>query len=82
VCDEAGFVVAADKTERLRAVTVLATAFLAVSIANYSGGGTGFKARFRDVTSLNPGDEVRIAGVRQAKSPTCGSSTTPGRGDI
>lgn len=48
-------------------VTVLATAFLAISIANYSGGGTPFKARFRDVTSLNAGDEVRIAGVRVGK---------------
>ncbi|WP_198163922.1 MCE family protein [Nocardia violaceofusca] len=48
-------------------VTVLATAFLALTIANYSGGGTEFKARFSDVTSLNKGDEVRIAGVRVGK---------------
>lgn len=48
-------------------VTLLATAFLALTIANYSGGGTEFKARFSDVTSLNKGDEVRIAGVRVGK---------------
>ncbi|MCC3332119.1 MCE family protein [Nocardia abscessus] len=45
-------------------VTVFVTTMLALSIANYSGGGTVFKARFTDVTSLAPGDEVRIAGVR------------------
>ncbi|MGO4615247.1 MCE family protein [Nocardia sp. 2YAB30] len=48
-------------------VTLFATTMLALSIANYSSGGTGFKARFTDVTSLNPGDEVRIAGVRVGK---------------
>ncbi|MBO0854155.1 MAG: MCE family protein [Nocardia sp.] len=48
-------------------VTLLATALLGLTIANYSGGGTEFKARFSDVTSLNPGDEVRIAGVRVGK---------------
>ncbi|RJO77178.1 MCE family protein [Nocardia panacis] len=48
-------------------VTVVATVFLGLSIANYSGGGTAFKARFSDVTSLNPGDEVRVAGVRVGK---------------
>ncbi|WP_227979599.1 MCE family protein [Nocardia spumae] len=48
-------------------VTVLATVMLALTIANYSGGGTEFKARFSDVTSLNSGDEVRIAGVRVGK---------------
>ncbi|RMI31048.1 MCE family protein [Nocardia stercoris] len=45
-------------------VTVLATGLLGLTIANYSGGGTEFKARFTDATSLNPGDDVRIAGVR------------------
>ncbi|NMN97889.1 MCE family protein [Antrihabitans stalactiti] len=46
-------------------VTVLATGMLAFTIANSSGGGgSTFKARFTDVTSLNPGDEIRIAGVR------------------
>lgn len=48
-------------------VTLTATAVLGLSIANYTGGGTAFKARFTDVTSLNPGDEVRIAGVRIGK---------------
>ncbi|MFJ1459793.1 MlaD family protein [Nocardia wallacei] len=48
-------------------VTLLATALLGVTIANYSGGGPEFKARFTDVTSLNSGDEVRIAGVRVGK---------------
>ncbi|MFF0815798.1 MCE family protein [Rhodococcus sp. NPDC003318] len=46
-------------------VTVLATVTLALTIANTSGGaGTKFNAVFSDVTSLNKGDEVRIAGVR------------------
>ncbi|MEO6702774.1 MAG: MCE family protein [Jatrophihabitantaceae bacterium] len=45
-------------------VTVLATALLAVSIANGSGGGHHFVAEFTDVTSLNSGDDVRMAGVR------------------
>lgn len=46
-------------------VTVLATGLLAASIANLGGGGgTKFKAIFSDVTSLNKGDEVRVAGVR------------------
>lgn len=48
-------------------VTVLATTVLGLTIANYGGGGTKFNARFTDVTSLNPGDEVRIAGVRVGK---------------
>ena len=45
-------------------VTVLATALLAVSIANTSGGGRSYTAEFTDVTSLNKGDDVRMAGVR------------------
>ncbi|MFG1782755.1 MCE family protein [Rhodococcus oryzae] len=46
-------------------VTVVATATLALTIANTSGGGgTKFNAIFTDVASLNKGDEVRIAGVR------------------
>ncbi|MFE9326246.1 MCE family protein [Nocardia sp. NPDC052278] len=48
-------------------VTLLATTILGLSIANYTGGGTAFKARFSDVTSVNKGDEVRIAGVRVGK---------------
>lgn len=46
-------------------VTIVATGMLAFTIANTSGGGgTRFNAIFTDVTSLNKGDEVRIAGVR------------------
>ncbi|MGY1934071.1 MCE family protein [Nocardia gipuzkoensis] len=48
-------------------VTLFVTTMLALSIANYGGGGTEFKARFSDVTALNAGDEVRIAGVRVGK---------------
>ncbi|KAA2264754.1 MCE family protein [Solihabitans fulvus] len=46
-------------------VTVLATTVLAVTIANTGlGDSTGYVARFTDVTALNQGDDVRIAGVR------------------
>ncbi|GAB2852337.1 MCE family protein [Lentzea nigeriaca] len=46
-------------------VTVLATTLLAVTIANVNlAGATGYKARFTDVTALNSGDDIRIAGVR------------------
>ncbi|MGM1059120.1 MCE family protein [Saccharothrix sp. Mg75] len=46
-------------------VTVLATALLAVTISNANfADGTGYAARFTDVTALNEGDDVRIAGVR------------------
>ncbi|WP_156517244.1 MlaD family protein, partial [Rhodococcus sp. EPR-279] len=46
-------------------ITIIATATLAFTIANSSGGGgTKFSAVFTDVTSLNEGDEIRIAGVR------------------
>ncbi|WP_328808226.1 MCE family protein [Nonomuraea antri] len=46
-------------------VTVLATAVLAVSVANSDlGDRTTYRARFVDVAGLNPGDSVRIAGVR------------------
>jgi phospholipid/cholesterol/gamma-HCH transport system substrate-binding protein len=46
-------------------VTGLATAVLAISISNTSVGDTvGYAAKFSDVTSLNPGDDVRIRGVR------------------
>ncbi|MEV0249131.1 MCE family protein [Nocardia sp. NPDC050712] len=48
-------------------VTLLATTVLALSIANYTGGGTPFQAIFADATGLNKGDEVRIAGVRIGK---------------
>ncbi|CAM3647759.1 MCE family protein [Kibdelosporangium persicum] len=46
-------------------VTVVATAVLAISIANTNLSSTNtYSARFVDVTSLLPGDDVRIAGVR------------------
>lgn len=46
-------------------VTGLATAILAVSISNTGvGDALSYSARFTDVTSLNPGDDVRINGVR------------------
>jgi phospholipid/cholesterol/gamma-HCH transport system substrate-binding protein len=46
-------------------VTVSATAVLAISIADTGVGRmVGYKARFTDVTGLNAGDGVRIAGVR------------------
>ena len=46
-------------------VTGLATAVLAVSISNTGLGDTiTYAARFTDVTSLNPGDDVRVSGVR------------------
>lgn len=46
-------------------VTGLATAVLAVSISNTNVGDTvSYAARFTDATSLNPGDDVRIRGVR------------------
>lgn len=46
-------------------VTVFATGMLAATIASIGGGGgTKFHAVFSDVTSLNEGDDVRIAGVR------------------
>lgn len=46
-------------------VTLLATGILAATITNSSGGdGREFSALFTDVTSLNKGDDVRVAGVR------------------
>lgn len=46
-------------------VTVLATALLAVTIMNgSSSGGHTYTAIFTDATSLNAGDDVRMAGVR------------------
>jgi phospholipid/cholesterol/gamma-HCH transport system substrate-binding protein len=47
------------------AVTVLATTLLGVTVANVDlASKRDYSARFVDVTSLNPGDDVRIAGVR------------------
>lgn len=46
-------------------ITLLCTALLAGTIANrVSGPTTSYSARFSDATSVNKGDEVRIAGVR------------------
>jgi phospholipid/cholesterol/gamma-HCH transport system substrate-binding protein len=46
-------------------VTIVATAVLAISIANTNLSSTNsYTARFSDVTLLLPGDDVRIAGVR------------------
>ncbi|KOX33763.1 ABC transporter substrate-binding protein [Saccharothrix sp. NRRL B-16348] len=46
-------------------ITVLATTLLAVTISNVNfNGATGYTARFTDVTALNEGDDIRIAGVR------------------
>ncbi|WP_026917349.1 MCE family protein [Gordonia shandongensis] len=46
-------------------ITVFATAMLGLTIANAGAGGkTGFQAVFDDAAMLNPGDDVRIAGVR------------------
>ncbi|MBP2477790.1 phospholipid/cholesterol/gamma-HCH transport system substrate-binding protein [Crossiella equi] len=49
-------------------LTTLVTALLAVTISNATSVGAGFyTARFGDVTSLNEGDDVRMAGVRVGK---------------
>lgn len=46
-------------------ITVVATTILAISIANANLSSTDtYSARFTDVTSLLPGDDIRIAGVR------------------
>jgi phospholipid/cholesterol/gamma-HCH transport system substrate-binding protein len=54
-------------------VTVAATTVLALSIANLSvGSTTGYYARFTDVTGLNTGDDVDIAGVRVGQVTSIG----------
>lgn len=45
-------------------VTLLATALLGVAIANQGSGEVTYLARFTDATSVNPGDDVRMSGVR------------------
>lgn len=46
-------------------VTVLATALLGLTIANAGGAGSSrFAAVFDDAAMLNPGDDVRISGVK------------------
>lgn len=45
--------------------TIVATVILGIAVSNYQPtGGNSYKAIFTDATSLNVGDEVRIAGVR------------------
>src|SRR5881396_3365613 len=47
------------------AVTVTLTAVLGLTIANVTvGPTTGYTARFTDATGLNPGDDIRMSGVR------------------
>ncbi|GAA1035527.1 MCE family protein [Virgisporangium ochraceum] len=48
-------------------VTVLLTAMLAQTLGTWTTSGTGYRARFTDVTGLLKGDDVRIAGVRVGK---------------
>jgi phospholipid/cholesterol/gamma-HCH transport system substrate-binding protein len=48
-------------------VTALLTAMLAQTLGAWTTGGTEYRARFTDVTSLLEGDDVRIAGVRVGK---------------
>ncbi|MDV6014318.1 MCE family protein [Haloechinothrix sp. LS1_15] len=46
-------------------VTVLATTVLGITIANREGGDTvTYRAHFSDAMALNPGDDVRMSGVR------------------
>ncbi|MCD6640197.1 MAG: MCE family protein [Nocardioides sp.] len=46
-------------------VTTLATSMLVVTIGNIGFGSTReFKARFTDVTGVNKGDDIRVAGVK------------------
>ena len=45
-------------------LTVLATAALAATIRNSSGPGETYSAVYTDATSLNKGDDVRMAGVK------------------
>lgn len=54
-------------------ITVAATAVLGLTIANVDfGGADTYSARFTDVTSLNPGDDVRIAGVKVGEVDSVG----------
>ncbi len=45
-------------------VTLIATAALAATIRNSGGPGESYRAVFSDATSLNRGDEIRMAGVK------------------
>jgi phospholipid/cholesterol/gamma-HCH transport system substrate-binding protein len=54
-------------------ITVAATAVLGLTIANVNfGGADTYSARFTDVTSLNTGDDVRIAGVKVGQVTSIG----------
>ncbi len=60
-----GFVAPLVKMTVFAAVTVTLTALLGLTIANTTVGPTsGYAARFTDVTGLNPGDDIRMSGVR------------------
>lgn len=60
-----GFVAPLVKMALFAAVTVTLTALLGLTIANTTFGPTsGYTARFTDVTGLNSGDDIRMAGVR------------------
>ena len=54
-------------------VTVLATTVLGITIANTGVGDTNdYSAQFTDVTALNVGDDIRIAGVRVGQVESIG----------
>jgi ABC-type transport system involved in resistance to organic solvents, periplasmic component len=60
-----GYVVPLIKLVIFTVVTVLATAFLASTLAAFGAGdGHTYKARFSNVAGLLAGDHVRIAGVQ------------------
>ncbi|MFG1603198.1 MCE family protein [Actinoplanes sp. NPDC049265] len=46
------------------AVTLVLTGLLAGSLGAFAPDGTGYRARFTDVTGVLPGDDIRIAGVK------------------
>ncbi|GLY97860.1 MCE family protein [Actinoplanes sp. NBRC 103695] len=46
------------------AVTLVLTGLLAGSLGAFAPDGTTYRARFTDVTSVLPGDDIRIAGVK------------------
>jgi phospholipid/cholesterol/gamma-HCH transport system substrate-binding protein len=61
-------------------VTVLATGVLAATIGNFRFGGTeSYHALFTDVTGLQKGDDVRIAGVRVGSVENVAVATRAGR---
>jgi phospholipid/cholesterol/gamma-HCH transport system substrate-binding protein len=66
-------------------VTVLATGTLAATIGNFRFGGTeSYHALFTDVTGVQKGDDVRIAGVRVGEVSKVGITKRGGRslGDL